>query len=207
MNPRVSKPAAERRGEILDAAQRLFTTAGVAATSIDHILSEVGIAKGTLYYHFRSKDEILRALIERTTEQVVARASEIANGDDKALPKFLAVLASMRIEETEFTEELHAEGNAEFHILSIVSMIRGIAPILTTIVEQGIREGIFATDRPREMVEILLAASGTLLDRGIFVGDETEIPRRTEGILTAAEVLLGCAQGTFTGRLAANDES
>ena len=42
---RISKPAPQRRTEILDAAQQLFTTKGVQATSIEDILKQVGIAK------------------------------------------------------------------------------------------------------------------------------------------------------------------
>ena len=60
-----SKTKAVRREEILDAAEELFVTKGYEqATTVD-IMQKVGIAKGTLYYHFTSKEEILDALIER----------------------------------------------------------------------------------------------------------------------------------------------
>ena len=48
----VIKEAEERRNEILDVAQRLFTTKGFDNTSTNDILNEIGIARGTLYYHF-----------------------------------------------------------------------------------------------------------------------------------------------------------
>ena len=75
---RTSKPAAQRRDEILDVAQHLFITKGVQATSVEDILKEVGIAKGTLYYHFSSKEEILRSLISRTTTRAAQQAQAAA---------------------------------------------------------------------------------------------------------------------------------
>ena len=49
---RVVKEASVRRNEILDAAERLFVTKGFDKTSTNDILEQVGIARGTLYYHF-----------------------------------------------------------------------------------------------------------------------------------------------------------
>ena len=197
--PRTSKPAAERRAEILDAAQRLFTSKGVQATSMADLLHEVGIAKGTLYYHFPSKDEIVRALVDRTTGQIISRAEAIAQGEGPALAKFLAVLGSARVEgaDRELAEELQATGNSEFHVLSIVETVRRLTPVLVAVTEQGIAEGVFRTEHPREAIEVLLTSAGMLLDEGIFIGDEDEIPRRTAGIVHAAEVLLGCVPGAL----------
>lgn len=202
---RTSKPAAQRRTEILDAAQHLFTAKGVHATSMEDILKEVGIAKGTLYYHFRSKEEILRAIIERITLRVVDRARAIADEDGPAIATFLAILATTRVEdpELELAERLHAPGNAEFHILTIVEMVRHLTPVLTEVVERGVRQGVFTTEYPRESVEILLTSAWTLLDDGIFIGEEDQSERRMTGIVYAAEVLLGCERGALTSILEA----
>ena len=51
---RVVKEAEERKNEILDVAERLFGTKGFDGTSTGDILNEIGIAWGTLYYHFKS---------------------------------------------------------------------------------------------------------------------------------------------------------
>ena len=117
---------------------------------MEDILNEVGIAKGTLYYHFASKEEILRGLISRTTAQIAEKARAIADTDAPVADKFLAVAATARVEEPErgLAEEFHAAGNAEFHVLSLVEGVRVLAPILTEIVEQGIAEGVFSTEHP-----------------------------------------------------------
>ena len=73
---RIVKDAAERKNEILDAAEELFAARGYEETSTGDILDRVGIARGTLYYHFRSKEEILDALIGRISQTLIARAGK-----------------------------------------------------------------------------------------------------------------------------------
>ena len=53
------------RERILDTALRLFNETGTAAVSTNHIAQALGISPGNLYYHFRNKEEIIRALFER----------------------------------------------------------------------------------------------------------------------------------------------
>lgn len=56
---------AERREQILDAALRLWTKTGFDATTVDALAHEAGIAKGTVYLYFRTKQELLAAAVER----------------------------------------------------------------------------------------------------------------------------------------------
>jgi AcrR family transcriptional regulator len=53
------------RERILVAALRLFNAQGTGAISTNHIANELGISPGNLYYHFRNKEEIIRALFEQ----------------------------------------------------------------------------------------------------------------------------------------------
>ena len=57
-----TKPAEIRREELLDAAEQLFLTRGIAATSVDAIVGGADVAKGTFYLHFQSKEHLLAAL-------------------------------------------------------------------------------------------------------------------------------------------------
>src|SRR3954471_21666684 len=47
-----------RRGEILDAARRVFASRGFAAATVDEIARQAGIAKGTIYLYYRSKTDV-----------------------------------------------------------------------------------------------------------------------------------------------------
>lgn len=62
-------PRPSRRDDLIEAALRLFYTHGFHATGIDRILAESGVAKMTLYKHFRSKDELVLAALRRRDEQ------------------------------------------------------------------------------------------------------------------------------------------
>jgi len=53
------------RDRILATALRLFNKSGTAAVSTNHIADALGISPGNLYYHFRNKEEIIRALFEQ----------------------------------------------------------------------------------------------------------------------------------------------
>ncbi|MCU0494714.1 MAG: TetR/AcrR family transcriptional regulator [Chloroflexaceae bacterium] len=50
---------------ILEAARRLFNAEGTAAVSTNHVAAAAGISPGNLYYHFRNKEEIIRAIFEQ----------------------------------------------------------------------------------------------------------------------------------------------
>src|SRR5262245_2192420 len=68
-----TKPPEERRDELMNAAQRLFLEQGVGPTTIEQITSAAGVAKGTFYLHFSSKEEIRVALGERFAQQHLAK--------------------------------------------------------------------------------------------------------------------------------------
>jgi len=53
-----------RRTEIIDAARTIFARRGFTLATMDEIAKEAGIAKGTIYLYFRSKDEVYKALLE-----------------------------------------------------------------------------------------------------------------------------------------------
>ena len=59
---------AEREERILDAAAELFIHFGYDKTTVSDIASEAGISKAAIYLHFKSKDDLLEALILRETE-------------------------------------------------------------------------------------------------------------------------------------------
>ncbi|MDJ0935396.1 MAG: helix-turn-helix domain-containing protein, partial [Kiloniellales bacterium] len=60
---------ATRRDHLVDTAAKLFARHGFHATGIDRILAEAGVAKMTLYKHFRSKDELILAALRRRDEE------------------------------------------------------------------------------------------------------------------------------------------
>src|SRR5881628_1760130 len=80
-------PAAKSRGgkstreALLDAAMRLMHVHGYHLTSLDDVLRESGVGKGNFYYHFRSKEDLGYAIIERLVTAFLARTLEPAFAD------------------------------------------------------------------------------------------------------------------------------
>lgn len=88
---------AERREQILDAALRLWTRSGFDATTVEAIALEAGIAKGTVYLYFATKEELLAAAVERWSLLPDLSAVGAAFGDlplEEALPRLAAQLWS-----------------------------------------------------------------------------------------------------------------
>jgi AcrR family transcriptional regulator len=80
-----TKPADERRDDLMAAAERLFITRGIAATTIDHIAARAGVAKGTFYLYFAAKEDVLAALrarfVARFRERIAAAVDACAADD------------------------------------------------------------------------------------------------------------------------------
>jgi AcrR family transcriptional regulator len=80
------QPPAARRQAILDAAASLLVTNGLAATSIDAVAQQAGIAKGTVYLYFASRSDLLAALRGRYAQGLADRAESILEPADRADP-------------------------------------------------------------------------------------------------------------------------
>lgn len=72
--------AGNRRGEILEAAARHFAHGGFDAASMRDIARDAGMLAGSIYYHFRSKDELIAAVYAVGVEQVVAAVETALTG-------------------------------------------------------------------------------------------------------------------------------
>jgi AcrR family transcriptional regulator len=72
----------DKRAQLIEAAWHLFGGQGFGKTTIQDIADQAGISKGAVYLHFRSKSEILAAIMERMDEEVKAGVRAILDRDD-----------------------------------------------------------------------------------------------------------------------------
>ena len=77
-----TRPPEERRAELMNAAQRLFLRHGVDSTTVEQITAAAGVAKGTFYLHFTSKEAVRSALGERFGQQLLAGIQSAIAGQD-----------------------------------------------------------------------------------------------------------------------------
>jgi|HubBroStandDraft_6_1064221.scaffolds.fasta_scaffold00619_1 AcrR family transcriptional regulator len=82
----------DKRSRILDAAQSLFLRYGVKRTALDDVVREAGIAKGTLYLYFDSKDALFAAIAERLCAEVLRNAQEAIASSSSITPRIVGCL-------------------------------------------------------------------------------------------------------------------
>lgn len=76
--PPRTRPAAERRESLLDAAEALFAARGVATTTVEQITAAAGVAKGSFYLHFGAKEDVVEGLRQRFVDTVLTAVSAAA---------------------------------------------------------------------------------------------------------------------------------
>ncbi|MFK4469195.1 TetR/AcrR family transcriptional regulator [Bacillus sp. RC252] len=199
---RIVKEYGERRNEILETAERLFVTKGYTKTTVNDILKEIGIAKGTFYHYFKSKEEVMDEIIMRIIKADVAKAKAIvSNPNITVLDKLFRVLMEQSPKsgdvKDKMIEQFHQPNNAEMHQKSIVQSIIHLSPVLAEILEQGIAEGIFSTPYPQETIELLLSSAQVIFDEGLFQWKPEEMMRRAKAYIKMMEASVGAKEGAF----------
>ena len=192
-----SKEAEERKKEILDIAEELFTTKGYDNTSTTDILDIAKIARGTMYYHFRSKEEILDALIDRIMQGIVHNVRVALSHEAPAPQKIIFFIGATRVDSAigkEITDHAHKPQNALMHQKMMNSLLAELVPIAAGIIKDGIREGSFSTDYPEETAEMLLTYSSIVFDDMNEMTD-AERAKKTAGFVFNMERLLGVKPG------------
>jgi AcrR family transcriptional regulator len=197
---RIVKEAEERRNEILDASEVLFGKKGFDHTSTNDILNQVGIARGTLYYHFKSKEDILDAMIERMTGRLLVIAKKEADNKElNVLDRLSRTIMALNVDSslgTEVLQQVHKPQNALMHQKMQLQLFSGVIPILTSLVEEGIKEGIFHTDYPEEAVEMCTIYSNNAFD-GLVEQSPEEMQKKVSGFIYNVERVLGAKEGSM----------
>ena len=190
------------REKIINTALHLFTTKGYDSTSVNQIIDEVGIAKGTFYHYFNSKDEVMNEVINLVIDEDVAIINEIINDDSlSGFEKFKKVILEAGLREqtrkADVVNQLHTLNDPYFHQKGLNEAILKIAPAIAFTIEQGNREGSFNCLYPLETTEFLLGASNTILDEGNFTWTKEEFAKKTIAYVEMCEKVLGCTKGSL----------
>jgi len=138
-----------RREAILEVAAPLFVRRGVAATSLDHIASALGLTRPALYHYFRDKNQILIAIVERAFANLIREATETVRSDRSSVEKLERIF-------TLHTTRVAADPQAIFLIVTQAGELsaparaalkrrqRRYESILVRLVEEGIADGEIA---------------------------------------------------------------
>lgn len=171
------KHDAERtREELLQAALTVFGRHGIHGTRLEDIATEAKVTRGAIYWHFGGKDGLVRELLARQLEPILATIESVSARPLSALARLETLLAELlgHIERSpklrdsfllEFERSLFTVASREMHPILRQSTVH-IERVFRDIVDEGKSEGVVRGDLPTTQILSLLVIliKGTLID-------------------------------------------
>jgi AcrR family transcriptional regulator len=157
-----------RRQELMEAAAAVFSAKGVTAASVDDIVRSAGVAKGTFYLYFATKDDAVNAvagaMVEGVAERVQAVATDPTRSPVERLLAFGAGISAVGEEpyERELIEVFHRPENRVLHDRIGDQALVRLAPVVAAIIADGIGAGQFRQQDPDHAAAYIMACFGSL---------------------------------------------
>jgi len=151
-----------RRAELISAAATAFAQRGVANTAVSDIVSAAGVAQGTFYLYFTSKDDAVLAVVERIAQEIIESTTARVAAASSAVDKLLALGAVLSAtgaepEAAALIDLMHRPENRILHDRLAEGLTLQLVPLLAAVVELGVAEGVFSVDDPRAAAWFVLA--------------------------------------------------
>ena len=171
------KKGERRKQELLEIAYRMFISKGYENTSIDDIIDEAGIAKGTYYYYFESKEQTLEEVIGMMIEKETEAAKSMLDSPVPVPQKIVGIIASIQPapEEKPIEGALMRPENIIMHQKIKRKLVEKVVPLLSRVVEEGVEQRIFSCDNIPERVRMMLVLSNELFDEGSFTDRDVDV--------------------------------
>ena len=187
------KKGEKRKKELLKIAYDMFLTQGYENTSVDEIIEKAQIAKGTYYYHFNSKEQMLEEVIDMMIDTEREMAKQIIATDIPVPQKIVGIIASIKPTEAEqpIQNALFQPENVLMHHKVRQKLINVITPLLSEVIREGVEEGIFECDNIPERIKMLLIISDITFNEGTFTERDISV------FIDMTEKLLGAEKGTM----------
>lgn len=166
---RTIKSAEERRQDIISAALALFLEKGFGDTAVGDIASAAGVATGTVYLYFPSKDQILIALHEEFQQGMAAHIMEVAtdmiermeSGEaidhHEPIDTVLDAMARYSQEKRDFAEVCMRHLPSDL-AGAVADGEQRFVQLLTSVLEQSTSKGIFHTSDPEMFAHLINGA-------------------------------------------------
>ena len=166
--PRIDRTA--RRAELASAAAAIFAERGVTNTAVSDIVKSAGVAQGTFYLYFDSKDDVVLAVVEQMVDRMVETIDSAAlTADASAVERMLGLgdlLSGFERDPgaNDLVDLLHHPENRALHDRLAEHLLPRLLPLVEAIVEQGVAEGSFDVPDVRAAAWFVLGGlSGTEL--------------------------------------------
>ncbi|MBD8497700.1 TetR/AcrR family transcriptional regulator [Paenibacillus arenosi] len=167
MARRTAEEAEQTRQAIAAAAKQLFIQQGYQATSMEQIRESSGMSKGSIYYHFKSKEQLFMYLLELNMVDWIYKCTERFKLASNATEKLYAIAHHFA---HDFENPL-MQASMEFSgtkgadpevIEKIVEMSKFPLPLILDVIKEGIQQKEFAEDDPEGLALLLYSVLGGL---------------------------------------------
>lgn len=171
--------------KILSISAELFLEKGYDKTSMQDLVNALGMSKGAIFHHFKSKEEIFEAVMEKiAVEQIDSYKNMLSNETQHLTAKEkLIKLISQSLSETENRVAKLLVTRLQDPKITIGMMkfnMEVSAPLLAGIIQEGITDGSFTTDYPNECAQVALLLLNIWCDHVIFECDMPTYRKRLE---------------------------
>jgi AcrR family transcriptional regulator len=188
--PRVVDRAA-RRAALVSAAATVFAQRGVADATVSEIVKAAGVAQGTFYLYFDSKDDAVLAVVERVAHAIFESTAARIDVATSAVDKLLALGAVLseigaQPDAAALVDLMHRPESRILHDRLAEDLTLRLVPLLQAIVEQGVAEGVFATDDTRAAAWFVLAGLQSVELAGTAIGDMPDALDKATGFALRA---------------------
>lgn len=153
--------------KIFETSMKLFAEKGYDATSIEEITATVGVAKGTLYYHFSSKEEIFNFLVEEGMKllknSIEIKTSKFENSIDKLKAIILIELKVIAKYENIITIILSQFWGYESRNIACKSYVLDYINTIEKIIEEGMKKGELPQSNPAILASTIFGLTSSSL--------------------------------------------
>lgn len=180
--------------ELLRIAYNMFLVKGYENTSIDEIIKEAKIAKGTYYYHFDSKEKMLEEVIQMMLDTYTERANDILKSNIPLAEKTIKLISAFKpnVDELPIVDTLNRQDNLIMHNKINRQLIEIIVPMLSELASEGVKHGVLNCGDIPERIKILTITSGQLFDNMDFSSKDIDV------FLDIVEKTLGAKVGSMS---------
>jgi len=204
---RITKDPEIRQAELMDAAQELFMMLGYQQTTVSTIVKKVGVAQGTFYYYFASKEAILEAIFARHVTNMILEVQAFYSEQNSVLEK-LQLFFNLFYKLCYYDQPgligkiLYKEKQGPLINKLWRQMLFITKPILRRILEQGNQEGLTNVIHMDETFSFFAGIMGALLESSspLEFGHEVD-PIIVKNKLKIAEKLIENLLGAPVGSI------
>ncbi len=172
----------EVRAHIVGVARKIFTRYGFRKTTMEQIAVSSQKGKSSIYYYFKSKEEIFRAVVEKEAEELKNKLDSMVREDDSPVDK-LETYILFRLRHVRTVKNFYAALNDEYlsHMEFIHEIRRSIdseeRQVVTEILEEGMRDGSFQV-ASSEIGAIAITTMMKGLELPLLLSDEHKTDRQ-----------------------------